>query len=188
MMDPARRVASALSALGPVAPDPVTLFVGRVERSDVPYMVRQIGISGSGADPDVVLDLRAADALRLRPLFPEHAFYVPSDGLISEEAARARRGRFHIVHRLTGRRAEVHVATDDPLFEWAFSRRVRYAGEVTDVWLAPVEYAVLRALESHRETGSDADAQRVAALVRSSRRDLDYVELGRWMGRLAREP
>ena len=39
----------------------------------------------------------------------------------------------------------------DPLYSWAFDRRVQNDVVGVDLWLTPIDYVILRKLEWHRD-------------------------------------
>jgi hypothetical protein len=52
-----------------------------------------------------------------------------------------------VIHRETALRADVYLAGDDPLIEWGFERGVRLQVGGGGIWVAPIEYVILRKLE-----------------------------------------
>lgn len=139
--------------------DPVQIFVARLNASGVRYM-----ITGSVAtitygelrhtnDVDVVLALAPGNAKVLLAAFPEEEFYRPPLEVVIEEAGRAERGHFNLLHHETGFRADCYIRSRDLLEQWGFRNRRCVMLEAMPVWFAPPELVILRKLEFFREGG-----------------------------------
>ena len=70
-------------------------------------------------DVDLVLKFAPGDAAELAAAFPTADYYVPPPEVMEEERQRPRHGHFNIIHHETGLRADIYLAGDDPLHEWA---------------------------------------------------------------------
>lgn len=107
------------------------------------------------ADIDVILLLRRQDLPALRSAFPETDYYVPPEETLRAAVARDSRGMFNLIHHGSQFKADLYIASGDPLHTWALRhrRRIDLGGE--GAWIAPPEYVVLRKLEFLREGGSD---------------------------------
>lgn len=171
-------------------PDLVGLFIEPLERLDVSYMITGGVASVIYGDPrftrdiDIVLELHAPDVAPLLSAFSDDAFYVPPEEVLREEAERPRGGHFNIIHRETALRADVYVAGDDPLHAWAFSRRERMRVNAFKIWVAPVEYVILRKLEYYRSSGSERHLRDVGMMFRISGDLVDEDDLEEWSARL----
>ncbi len=186
-----KRAYARSSAVTP--PDLIALFVVPLNQLGIDYFITGAVAAVVYGEPrltrdlDVVLALRPGDAVRLGGAFPESAFYVPPLEVIEEEARRPRGGHFNIIHHGTTLRADCYAAGDDPLHAWALShRRASRVGGV-DVWIAPLEYVVVRKLEWHRDSGSSKHLEDVRAMVRVSGDHMDRGELNGWITRLGLE-
>ena len=170
-------------------PTELSLFAARLEGVGAPYM-----ITGATAaivygqprvtnDLDVVLDLDDAHRDALIRAFPESDFYVPPQSTIVEEQARPRKGHFNIIHHESGYKADIYLAGDDPLHEWAMPlrRRIEWTSGLT-VSVAPPEYVVLRKLEFYREGGSSKHLTDIRAI--RSITGLEESMLRPWLDRL----
>lgn len=170
-------------------PDLIGLFIGPLEGIGAPYMITGGVASVIYGDPrftrdiDVVLELSAADVSRLAAAFEGSAFYVPPLEVLREEAARRAGGHFNLIHRDTGLRADVYLRGDDPLHSWAFGCRVRLHVTGLDVWLAPLEYVILRKLEYYRASGSDRHLRDVGMMLQVSGERLDRGTMASWVER-----
>lgn len=171
-------------------PDFIALFVEPLEHLEVPYMITGAVASVIYGEPrftrdiDIVLQLREADVARFSTAYPEEDFYIPPAEVLQEEIAKPSRGHFNLIHHDTALRADIYLRGDDPLHAWAFARRRRMAVDDLDVWVAPIEYVVLRKLEYFRTSGSDRHLRDVNMMLRISGEIVDSRELDRWVGRL----
>ncbi len=69
----------------------------------------------------------------------------------------------------------------------AFERRVRLQVEGREVWVAPIEYVILRKLEYYEQSGSDRHLRDVAMMLRISGDVVDSDSLAEWARRLGLE-
>ncbi|MEX1258579.1 MAG: nucleotidyl transferase AbiEii/AbiGii toxin family protein [Gemmatimonadota bacterium] len=171
-------------------PDLIALFIGPLEETEIPYMVTGGVAAVIYGDPrftrdiDIVLELRPVDTRRLAAAFGGGDFYVPPEEVLQEESNRSRGGHFNIIHRDTALRADVYLAGNDPLHAWAFVRRRRVTTEGLAIWIAPIEYVILRKLACYRDSRSDRHLRDVAMMLRISRDAVDEAELVRWLTNL----
>ena len=79
-----------------------------------------------------------------------------------------------MIHHDTGLKADIYAFGRDPLHKWGLANRkgVSIGGE--DVWLAPVEYVILRKLEYYREGGSQKHMRDIAGMLELSRNEIDF--------------
>lgn len=171
-------------------PDLIGLFVTPLESIGVPYMITGGVASVIYGDPrftrdvDLVLELQPSDIPNLQSAFDPGAFYVPPAEALEEEAARPEGGHFNVIHHETALRADVYLAGDDPLIAWAFDRRLRLQVGVAEIWVAPIEYVILRKLEYYVHSGSDRHVRDVAMMLRISGENVDPEALLEWARRL----
>ena len=171
-------------------PDLIGLFIEPLERLGIEYMITGGVASVIYGDPrftrdiDIVLELEPSDITPLAASFSSDDFYVPPEEVLEEAAGRRGGGHFNLIHAETALRADVYVKGDDPLHGWAFERRTRVRFEGLQIWIAPVEYVVLRKLQYYRDSGSDRHLRDVAMMLRISGDAMNQRELGRWIDRL----
>jgi hypothetical protein len=171
-------------------PDLVGLFVEPLDRLEIPYMITGGVASVIYGDPrftrdvDLVLDLGAPDIRRLLSEFSGKDFYVPPVEVLEEESSRREGGHFNLIHRETALRADVYLSGDDPLHAWAFGRRRRVLLERTGIWVAPIEYVILRKLQYFEASESERHLRDVAMMLRISGDLIDGPELERWIVQL----
>jgi hypothetical protein len=172
------------------APDLIRLFVVPLNALDVPYMVTGAVASAVYGEPrftrdlDLVLALRPSDAGRFAGAFSADAYYVPPREVIAEEASRARHGHFNVIHHETALKADCYLAAGDPLHGWALERRVRVDVGRVPVWLAPIEYVIVRKLQWHGEGGADRHLEDIRGMLRVSGDAVDRGALDAWTDRL----
>lgn len=171
-------------------PDLIGLFIEPLERVEIRYMITGGVASVIYGDPrftrdiDVVLELPPADVSRLTSVFAGEEIHVPPREALEEETARPRGGHFNLIHPKTGLRADVYLAGDDPFHAWAFENRNRLDVETTAIWVAPIEYVILRKIEYYGASGSERHLRDVAMMLRISGEMLDREAFDRWTGRL----
>ena len=163
--------------------EPLLVFVHRLNRLQVPYMVTgssaciAYGVPRLTHDIDVVIELERKQIPLLLLAFPAEEFYCPPPDIIGVEIARAQRGHFNVIHTASGLKADCYTLGDDPLHRWGLSRkrRIEIAGE--PVFLAPPEYVILRKLEYFREGGSEKHLRDIRGILDVSGDSLDWSEL-----------
>ena len=169
-------------------PDLIGLFIEPLEQLGIPYMVTGGVASVIYGDPrftrdvDVVLQLAGADVRRLAAMFAAGDFYVPPLEVLEEEASRG--GHFNLIHRDTALRADIYLVGGDRLHRWALERRGRVLVGTISIWVAPIEYVILRKLEYFVASGSDRHLRDVAMMLRISGDRVDRPELERWIAKL----
>jgi hypothetical protein len=175
------------------APDLISLFVVPLNNLNIPYMITGAVAAVIYGEPrftrdlDVVADLRPGDADRVVSAFPPATFYAPPPEVVEQEAQRPLHGHFNLIHHETALKADCFLVGTDPLHEWAITRRVRHDVGGVAVWVAPIEYVILRKLEWHRDGGASRHLDDIRAMLRVSGGNLDRAALGEWITRLGLE-
>ncbi|HET7583825.1 MAG TPA: hypothetical protein VFK13_02900 [Gemmatimonadaceae bacterium] len=160
-------------------PDIYRLLLQPLHEAGIGYMVTGAVAAIAYGEPrmtndvDIVVSLGPGDAERLLSAFPASAYYVPPLDVLEEERKRSRFGHFNIMHLETALRADVYVAGDDPLHQWALQRRRSEPVAGGDVWFAPVEYVIVRKLEYYQLSGSDRHLRDVRGILRVSATSID---------------
>ena len=171
-------------------PDLIGLFVEPLESIGISYMVTGGVASVIYGDPrltrdvDLVMELEAAEVAGLIGTFEGPGYYVPPEEALREEVGRAEGGHFNVIHRETALRADVYLAGNDPLIAWGLDRRVRLRIGAGEIWVAPIEYVILRKLEYFEMSGSDRHLRDVAMMLRISGETIDSEVLLEWCDRL----
>lgn len=138
-------------------------------------------------DVDIVLRLERSDAAALIAAFPSPRYYTPPIEVIQEEAARPSHGHFNILDTDTTLRADIYCLGTDALGAWAFERRRTLDIGGSTVYVAPIEYVIVRKLEYYRTGGSDRHLRDVAAMRRISGPTIDAPALDAWIVKLGLE-
>ncbi len=167
------------------------VFTAPLEAAGLDYMV-----SGSVAgmvygeprltnDIDLILDLDYHRADVLVSAFPIKTFYCPPKEIIVIEARRDRRGHFNIIDHDSGYKADIYLCGTDLLQEWgmAHRRRIELASQQF-IWVAPLEYVILRKLEYFKEGGSEKHRLDIHGMLEVSGDTLDLVILKEWIAKL----
>lgn len=172
------------------APDLIGPFVQPLEAVGVSYMITGGVASVIYGDPrftrdvDIVMELDGGEIAALASAFEDTDFYVPPTEELEGELARSEGGHFNVIHRETALRAYVYLAGGDTLVAWAFGRRSRLRVGDGEIWVAPIEYVILRKLEYYEESGSDRHLRDVAMMLRISGETVDSDALLEWSERL----
>ena len=144
------------------AADFFLVFTRPLDQAGIRYMV-----SGSVAsivygeprltnDADMVIVLNDSQIRQLAALFPPNRFYCPPPEIVAAETARDRRGHFNVIHHDTGLKADLFLAGNEPLQAWGLAHRQQVEiGEGLAIWIAPIEYVILKKLEYFREGRSE---------------------------------
>ena len=163
--------------------DPVLVFVTRLNRLEVPYMVTGSVASMAYGEPrlthdiDLVVELREMDIGMLCLAFPAQEFYCPPPEVIRAEVERPQRGHFNLIHLETGFKADMYPIGHDPLHLWAMPRRRRIEAAGVPLLLAPPEYVIVRKLEYFREGGSEKHLRDIRNMAAVSGSLIDWAEL-----------
>lgn len=159
--------------------DLVLLFTRPLKRAGLRYF-----ITGSIAgmiygeprltmDVDVVLVLPQSGIKALIDAFDEAQFYCPPREVIAQEAARSEKGHFNLIHHDTGFKADIYLASSDPLHAWAFARRREIKMDDDSLWIAPPEYVILRKLQFYQEGRSEKHLRDIDAMIERSPDEID---------------
>ncbi|MBU0574682.1 MAG: hypothetical protein KJ704_00360 [Proteobacteria bacterium] len=161
------------------------IFLAPLNRLKIPYMVTGAAASIVYGQPrmthdiDLVVEMNLGDATRLAAAFPLDSFYCPPLETMIAEIQSKRPGRFNLIHHATGFKADLYLAGEDALHRWAMQRRRKITLEEEPIWIAPVEYVILRKLEYYREGASEKHLRDIAGMLAISGDIIDFRELWR---------
>jgi hypothetical protein len=161
----------------------IQVFTSRLNAARIDYFV-----TGSVAciiygeprlthDIDLVVELSRNDASKITAAFPIEEFYCPPVEVIQLESARPYRGHFNLIHHETGFKADVYTMGEDELHRWAMQNRRKFDFEGEPLWLAPIEYVILRKLLYYREGGSEKHLRDIAGMIEVSSHLIDFEHL-----------
>jgi len=163
------------------------LFLAPLNRLGVNYMVTGAaasivyGLPRMTHDIDIVLEMSYRDAEQIAVVFPHDSFYIPPLETLRIEIQRRQRGHFNLIHHDTGFKADLYLVGEDKLHRWAMSRRRKITLGGETVWIAPIEYVIIRKLEYYREGGSDKHLDDIRGMIAASSDMIDFTELERWI-------
>ncbi|MEZ5384237.1 MAG: hypothetical protein R3F13_01850 [Prosthecobacter sp.] len=135
-------------------------------------------------DVDMVVVLPQSDIRKLVESFNQDEFYCPPREVISEELSRPEKGHFNLIHHDTGFKADVYLAGNDPLHEWAFSLRREIKLGENSIWIAPPEYVIVRKLQYYQEGRSEKHFRDIHAMIERSADEIDEPLLMRKIAEL----
>jgi hypothetical protein len=174
-------------------PSLLEIFIGPLNRLEVPYVVTGATASIIYGEPrltndlDLVVLLKVEDIAGFAEAFPPTAFYCPPLEVLKIEIIRPHRGHFNLIHHGTGTKADIYLAGEDELHRWALSHRRQITIESEQVWVAPPEYVMVRKLQYYREGGSEKHLKDIAGMVALSSDQIDYPLLEEMVRRYSLE-
>ncbi len=147
------------------APELYTHFLERLNATGIRYMITGglaaiiYGEPRLTNDVDIVIVMGAEDVEVLVTAFPAPDYYAPPAEVVRQEMARPAWGHVNLLHVETALRADIYPLGDDELGGWAMGRRwaAPMAGET--VWVAPIEYVMLKKLAYFRDGDSQPERQ-----------------------------
>lgn len=138
-------------------------------------------------DIDLVVRLDPADIERLHKAFASTDFYIPPIEVMQAEAARQQGGHFNVIHIPSVLKADLYPLGTDALHHWALKKRRSVEVSGRFIWVAPIEYVILRKLEYWKAGGQDKHRNDVAAMLRTSGDSVDREKLLEEIRRLGLE-
>jgi hypothetical protein len=159
------------------------IFVDSFNKLGIRYMVTGATASIVYGEPrltndiDVVIDLTPTEVEPFFNSFPLEQFYCPPSEIILVEIARSQRGHFNLIHHETGFKADIYTLGRDKLNHWGLDNRKLIKMEGDELWLAPVEYVILRKLEYYREGQSEKHLRDIAGILSISPDQINFDEL-----------
>lgn len=138
-------------------------------------------------DIDFVIKLSDDDALRLYDAFPQSEYYVPPVEIMQVEANRPLHGHFNLIHIASALKADMYPVGSDPLHHWALEHRHRIQISGAALWMAPIEYVVLRKLQYLETSGQDKHRRDIQSMLVISGTQLDREFLTREIERMRLE-
>ena len=171
-------------------PDLVSLFVEPLNRLGVMYMVTGAVAAIVYGEPrltndiDFVIKLSDDDVLRLHDAFPQSEFYVPPAETMRVEANRPLHGHFNLIHTDSALKADMYPVGSDPLHHWALERRHQIQISDATMWIAPIEYVILRKLQYLEISGQEKHQRDIKSMLLVSDAQIDRELLNREIDRM----
>lgn len=116
-------------------------------------------------DLDVLLEFSVKQTNSFLREFPETEFYLPPVETIRMEIARGFRGHMNLYHHSSGLRADIYLASKDPLDSWSLDNAVRIHVDGGTIAVAPPEAVIIRKLEYFREGGSEKHSRDIQSIL-----------------------
>ena len=174
-------------------PDLVSLFVEPLNHLGVTYLVTGAVAAIVYGEPcltndiDFVVKLSDDDLLRLHDAFPQSEFYVPPVETMQVEANRPQNGHFNLIHTDSALKADMYPVGSDPLHHWALEHRHQIQISGVPMWIAPIEYVVLRKLQYLEVSGQEKHRRDIQAMLFISDAQMDRAFLAREIERMRLE-
>lgn len=127
-------------------------------------------------DVDLIVIIPPTQAAPFANAFPLADFYCPPPDVIKLEAARPERGHFNLIHHETAFKADIYVAKQDSLQNWAIQHRRELLVANVPVWIAPPEYVIIGKLEFFREGGSEKHLRDIRGMLAATDIDRGFLE------------
>ena len=166
------------------AADFFLVFTQPLDQAGIRYMVAGSVASIVYGEPrltndvDLVVVLNDSLIQQLATLFPADRFYCPPPEIVSIESRRTRRCHFNIIHHDTGLKGDLYLAGSEPLQAWGLAHRQRVeVGNGRAIWIAPIEYVILKKLEYFREGRSEKHLLDIRGMLAVSGDEIDSAFL-----------
>lgn len=160
--------------------DLLKIFISRFNQLGIRYVVTGAMASIIYGKPrlthdlDLVIDLESVDVGTFTEAFPLQEFYCAPPEIIKIEISRPSGGHFNLIHHATGFKADIYPVGNSSLHQWALDKRKEIIFQGESVWVAPVEYVILRKLEYYREGRSEKHLQDIAGILELSGDQIDF--------------
>ncbi len=163
--------------------DLIQIFISRLNSLGVQYIVTGAVASIIYGEPrltydlDLVIEIHPEDIDRFVAAFPLEEFYCPPPEIIHLEITRPQRGHFNLIHHDTGFKADIYASGKEELHQWALNNSKRVDFEGKTVWVAPIEYVILRKLQYYREGRSEKHLLDIFGILEISSDQIDFKTL-----------
>jgi hypothetical protein len=163
-----------------LAPDMFTVFLERLERAGIRYVVTgSVAVIVYGDprmthDIDLVVEVGRNQIPAFVKSFPEDLFYCPPAEVIGVECARSTRGHFNIIHHATGFKADIYPVGNDSLLLWAIRNPRLFTFGGLQIRVAPPEYVIAKKLEYFKEGRSPKHISDIKGMLDASRDGISF--------------
>ena len=163
-------------------------FIRPLDQLDIHYMVTGSVASIIYGEPrlthdiDIVLEISQGCLEEIPNSFNPTEFYCPPTEIITIENRRSLRGHFNIIHHETGYKADIYLVGDDAFNKWGLERRKKVElNNLDSIWIAPLEYVIVRKLQFFREGGSEKHIRDIQGMMEISGEMVNKDELIEWV-------
>lgn len=169
------------------------VFIDRLSESKIEYMVTGSIASIVYGEPrithdiDIVVSLKAYDTKRFVETFPLEEFYCPPEEVIKTEILKSNRGHFNLIHHKTGFKADIYLIGSDEFQNWAIinKKEIDFLGR--KIFIAPIEYVILKKLEFYREGKSRKHITDIENILYTSIEKINFKFLKEFIEKFALE-
>ena len=128
-------------------------------------------------DIDLIISLRTDDIKAFVNSFPPAAFYCPPEEIIEIEVKRAANGHFNLIHQETGFKADIYLIGKDEFQIWALKNKVKIPFAGSEIYLAPIEYVIIKKLEWFKEGNSPKHLSDIQFILSNSKDLINFTFL-----------
>ena len=126
-------------------------------------------------DMDLVLDIRASDALKIEKLFCSPEYYCPPHEILTDEIRN--RGQFNLLHISSGLKIDIIIKKMTPFDKSRFSRIVRIKlWENLTANVASAEDIIIKKLDFYKEGGSEKHLRDIRGIISNTEIDQSYLQ------------
>ena len=176
-----------------LAPDMFTVFLERIEKAGIRYVVTgSVAVIVYGDprmthDIDLVVEISLKQIPAIIKAFPEDMFYCPPPEVIGLECVRTTRGHFNIIHHATGFKAVIYPVGNDSLLVWAIRNPRLFNLGGIEIRVAPPEYVIAKKLEYFKEGRSPKHISDIKGMLEASRDIISIEKLDEFIAMLGLE-
>jgi len=130
-------------------------------------------------DIDLIISLSDNVITKFVAAFPPNLFYCPPKEIIKTEIKRTSRGHFNLIHQETGFKADIYLIGQEKLQKWALENKVKINFAGSDIFLAPVEYVIIKKLEFYKEGNSQKHIEDIKNILINSEHLINFTFLNK---------
>ena len=119
-------------------------------------------------DIGIVLEIDTNKAEVLFKIFPSDEFYCPPVEVLKSEILRTNRGHCNIIHLKTGFKADIYFCGRNQFEKWAVTNAKNFRFNGSRIFVAPVEYVIVKKLEFYKEGHSQKHIDDIRAILFNS--------------------
>jgi hypothetical protein len=131
-------------------------------------------------DIDIVLEITLNDIDSFIAAFPKEQFYVPPKEIIKNELLRTERGHFNLIHHESGFKADIFLVGRNKFQKWALKNKKEVPFQGTLLYIAPIEYVIIKKLEYYKEGLSEKHINDIKGMLQNSKDIIDFKIVDRF--------